>query len=842
MTYAFKSLGLPVEETFPALKKALITQNIAILEAPPGAGKTTLIPLALLNEPWLEGQKIIMLEPRRLAARMAAKRMASILGEPLGETIGYRIARERKTGPKTRIEVVTEGILTRQLQNDPELQGIGLVIFDEFHERNLQGDLGLAFCLESQGALREDLRLLIMSATLDGGHISKRLNDAPLIKSKGRAYPVQTKHLARPAPFALPSAMTEAITIALKEETGNILCFLPGEGEIRKTQKLLKERFNLDGKLLIAPLYGALAPQQQDQAISPVKPGLRKVVLATTIAETSLTIEGIRIVIDAGFKRVARFDVQAGMSKLETVRVSKASAEQRKGRAGRLEAGICYQLWPKAESQALKPHDQVEILEADLTSFVMELAHWGVRDPNDLTWLDLPPQTQFENAQDLLLSLGALDKDLRLTPHGQEMLRLGLHPRIAHMVLRAHKQGPAQASLACDIAAALHDGPLIKGHGASDLRDSITLLQKGPKTNDPHVKKAAFYRAKETAKSLKRKMKITKVAPASPQETGRFLAMAYPDRIAQRRQENTNQYILSKGMGAALKEHDPLCVEPFLVVAQMNAGHKQGLIYNAAPLDLSHIEEEFEGSIIEVDEVDWHKRTQSAQALRVRKLGALKLKSTRINPIEPELLRACLCKGIAELGLHVLAWTKESQTFCQRIIFLRKTDLSWPDMSEENLRLTLESWLAPFLNNCTRIEHLKKVDLSEALLAQLSWQDQQKLNQLAPSHYSVPSGSSIRLDYSNPDKPVLSVKLQEMFGNAGHPTINQGQTNLQVHLLSPGARPLQVTENLTSFWQSAYDSVKKEMKGRYPKHPWPDNPLKAVPTRKTKRNMAKPKP
>jgi len=837
MTPTFPSLGLPVEETFPALKKALTDQTTAILEAPPGAGKTTLIPLALLNEPWLKGQKIIMLEPRRLAARMAAQRMASLLDEKLGETVGYRIAQDRKTGPKTRIEVVTEGILTRQLQNDPELKDIGLVIFDEFHERNLQGDLGLAFCLEAQTALRDDLRLLIMSATLDGAHISKCLGDTPYINSKGRAFSVETKHLAKPDKFSLAQGMAKAVTTALQEETGNILCFLPGESEIRKTQNLLKSQYGSDDTIKIAPLYGALAPKLQDEALQPTPKHIRKIVLATNLAETSLTIEGIRIVIDGGLKRVARFDGQRGMTKLETVRVSKASAIQRMGRAGRMEEGVCYQLWPKAETQALQDHDKPEILEADLTSFVLELSHWGVSDPSDLTWLDLPPETQFRQAQELLISLGALGDNLRITTHGKDMLRLGLHPRIAHMVLCARDKSEAQAALACDIAATLHDGPLLKGRGQSDLRDSVSLLQNGPKTQEAALNKAAYYKAKDTTKSLKKKLKISNNQSASAQETGHLLSFAYPDRIAQRRHEKSNQYLLSKGMGATLQEHDALNVEPYLVIAHMDAGREQGRIYTAAPLNLADIEEEFSDQIIESDDVGWDKRTQSAKAQRIQKFGALRLKTMRITQINPELLKTALCKGIADTGLHVLPWNKDTETFRKRVQFLRLSDEAWPNLNEDNLIKTLEVWLSPFLNDCTRLDHLKKIDLMSALMARLSWEKQQKLNQLAPTHYRVPSGSSIRLDYSTPEKPVLSVKLQEMFGDGANPTINKGQTVLQIHLLSPAGRPLQVTEDLNSFWLSSYDSVKKEMKGRYPKHPWPDNPTESIATRKTKRKM-----
>ncbi len=825
--------GLPVEETFPQLKADLNRTQTAILEAPPGAGKTTLVPLALMNEPWLGDQKIIVLEPRRLAARMAAQRMADLLGESLGETVGYRIRQDKKIGPKTRIEVVTEGILTRQIQNDPELSGIGLIIFDEFHERNLPGDLGLAFCLESQAALRDDLRLLIMSATLDGQQLSSWLNGAPIISSQGRSYDVETRNLPRPDKFSLVQDLAKTIRQALKEEDGNILVFLPGEGEIRKTQSLLDGQVNA----LICPLYGALTPKQQDQAIDPPPTGKRKVVLATTIAETSLTIEGIRIVIDSGLKRVPRFDSAKGMSRLETVRVSKASATQRRGRAGRLEDGVCYQLWPAAETQALQERDRPEILDTDLAPFALELASWGVKSPEDLQLLDLPNKGQFQAAQDLLIQLGALDDNHGITPHGKEILRLSLHPRMGHMILKAREQSTEDAVLACIIAAVLHDGPLIKGQRHSDLRDGISLLESGKPTGK-NLAKGAFFRAKETGKILKRKLNLPGGQPGSSAlETGRLLGLAFPDRIAKQRQKGAGDYLLSGGMGAKLNEDDPLCGEDFIVVAQMGGAQSQARIFAAAPISQNEIEDSFPDLVHETDIVGWDKKKQAAVASRARKFGALTLKTSPLNDIDPELLKRAVCQGIRDVGLHILPWTKDATVLCERIEFLRESDNSWPDFSTEGLTTRLEDWLIPFLNKATRLDHLKKIDLEAALLSQLSWDEQQQLNKRAPTHCKVPSGSHIRIDYSNPQKPFIAVKLQEMFGQPTTPTINQGRCALQIHLLSPARRPLQVTEDLESFWKQAYDSVKKEMRGRYPKHPWPDNPIEAVATAKTKRNL-----
>ncbi|NVK19899.1 MAG: ATP-dependent helicase HrpB [Methylocystaceae bacterium] len=825
----------PVKETFADLKATLATEPTAILEAPPGAGKTTLVPLTLLNEDWLSSQKIIMLEPRRLAAKMAASRMASLLGEQAGQTVGYRIRQEKKVSKETRIEVVTEGILTRMIQNDPELTGVGLVIFDEFHERNLQGDLGLAFCLETQEALRDDLRLLVMSATLDGKALSGFLDGAKRIISKGRSFPVATYNLPRPDKFNLPQETAQAIHKAIQEEEGNILVFLPGEGEIRKTQSLLEDRYGTRQDILIAPLFGALTAKQQDMAIAPTHDNVRKIVLATTIAETSLTIEGIRIVVDCGMKRVARFDAARGFSKLETVRVSKASAMQRQGRAGRMEDGVCYQLWPKAETQALAPRDTPEILEADLAPLILELATWGVNNIKDLKFLDYPSEKNYLDAQKLLVDLTALNSETKLTAHGRQMQKLALHPRLAHMVLTAQNEDDDIAALACEIAAVLHDGPLIKGRQGSDLRDSLSVLKS--KNIASYGARGAIYRARETAKGLKSRLKLPHNLQTNPLETGRLLARAFPDRIAKIRQKGGVDYLLSNGSGVALSEDDPLRGEEFLVISHLDGSKARGRIFTACPLDQNDIEDVFADQLTEEDNIDWDQQNQAARAERRLKFGALTLKSSPLKDIDPEQMTQALCQGIRQVGLHALPWTIESENLRQRIAFLRHYDQNWPDFSEQTLLDQLENWLVPYLTGCSRLDHLKKIDLEAALLAQLSWEDQQSLNQLAPTHYRVPSGSQIRLDYSTADKPVLSVKLQEMFGEPQTPTINNGTCRLSIHLLSPAGRPLQVTENLASFWQDAYDSVKKEMKGRYPKHPWPDNPLEAIATAKTKRHL-----
>lgn len=834
MNLPFAALGLPVEETLPSLKNSLTDQNIAILEAPPGAGKTTLVPLALLNERWLDNQKIIMLEPRRLAARTAAQRMANLLGEKVGQTVGYRVRQDKKISQQTRIEVVTEGILTRQLQSDPELQGVGLVIFDEFHERNLQGDLGLALCLEALEALRDDLRLLVMSATLNGEVLSTFLNNAPRITSKGRAFAVRHTHLPRPDKFNLPHDVAKAVSQALSEETGNILAFLPGEREIKQTQRLLEDTYKGRPNLLIYPLYGALKSEDQDRAIAPPPEGHRKIVLATTIAETSLTIEGVRVVVDCGLKRVPRFDSARGFSKLETVRISKASAEQRSGRAGRLSEGHCYRLWPEAEMQALSQRDTPEILEADLAPFVLEMAQWGVSDIHDLSFLDYPSDANLQTARELLRQIRAIDDDGRLTRHGRAVMSLSLHPRLAHMVLCANESDPRDGALACQIAAILQENMQIKGAQRADIRDRLSALEESKPPRN--VTAGVFYRTRQTVKDLKKRLKIGDVVATPVWEAGRILALAYPERIAKQRQPGQPAYLMSNAKGATLRDDDPLQTETFLSIAELGGTQAQPVIFSAAPISQNEIETLFESDFEEVDQIAWHSKKQSVEAKHQTRYGAVVLKSVQLKNVTAEQLQEALCDGIRKTGLQVLPWTKEATNLKQRILFLNRLD-DWPDMTEQGLLDQLEDWLGPYLNGLNKLEQLKTLNLEEILLATLDWNQQQDLNRLAPTHYTVPSGSHIRLDYSNLEKPVLAVKLQEMFGEPQTPYINNGQTALQIHLLSPAGRALQVTDDLTSFWKNAYDSVKKEMRGRYPKHPWPDNPLQAVATRKTKRHL-----
>lgn len=823
---------LPVKEIFGELKNALGRAQTVILEAPPGAGKTTLVPLGLLSEDWLGKRKIVMLEPRRLAARLAAKRMADLLGEKVGETVGYHIRQDRKTGPKTRIEVVTEGILTRRLQNTPDLPDTALVIFDEFHERNLQGDLGLAFCLESQEALRDDLRLVIMSATLNAERLLEFLPEAECIKSRGQSHPVGVQYFPRPERHRLVGAMVQVIEKAYQDETGNILAFLPGASEIHRVQGLLKQSAKIDPTTLIAPLYGALSWKMQDQAILPTPEGVRKIVLATNIAETSLTIEGINIVVDSGLRRAVRFDHARSLSQMETRRISLSSATQRMGRAGRLGPGQCYRLWPEAETRAMIEDDPAEILEADLMPVALELAGWGARSFDGLRLADKPHGDTLKNAQSLLRALGALDDTLGLSPHGQDILSLSLHPRLAHMCLIAQKTSRSDGTLACLLAALVQDGPLTKDR---DLLKDLSAFLDNTATN-----KAALSKIRQTFQGLCKRLGLETKTELDIHAAPRWLALAYPDRIAQARQQAPGSFLLSHGPAGELPEDDPLGTHDFLVVADINMMGTTGRIFKACALLKEDLTSLFRDRIEEVEDVQFDPTSETVRGHRITRYGRLTLDKKPLSTISRDAVDQALCKALRADDLKSLVVTHEARTFCQRVEFLRLNNskcANWPDMSHEGLKADLEDWLVPFLGSVKGFFDLKKINLLDALKARLSWQDQQFLDQKAPETIRVPSGSNIKIDYRTPEKPVLAVKLQEMFGQTETPTINEGQTRLQIHLLSPARRPLQVTEDLQTFWQNAYDSVKKEMKGRYPKHPWPDDPLNAIATQKTTKKM-----
>jgi len=838
-----ENIDLPIRPLIPGIQKVLSENSSAVLQAPPGAGKTTLVPLALLGEPWLCGRKIIMLEPRRLAARAAAMRMADMLGEKAGETVGYRTRMDSKVGPKSRIEVVTEGILTRFLQRDPSLEGVGLIIFDEFHERSIHADLGLALSLECQSVLREDLKILVMSATLEGEAVARILGGAPIITSEGRSFPVETrfdpaalwKGLARDTYAIIPRAVAK-VRQALMEEKGDILVFLPGAGEIRRAEAGLKES-GLPEDILVCPLYGMLSKGAQEEAISPSPQNRRKIVLATSIAETSLTIEGIRIVIDSGLTRVSKFSPGSGMSRLETVQVSRASADQRRGRAGRLEEGICYRLWPEGET--LKSQNSPEILEADLSSLALDLALWGVRDPGDLKWLDLPPGAAMSHARELLVLLEAIDGAGYVTEYGKKMAGLPLHPRLAHMVLKGEELG--LVSLACDLAAILSERDMLRcerGFSDADVRLRVDLLRKTESSVPPgmSVDRNACRRISQAADQLRNGLKVASESKETDDsnQTGLLLAFAYPDRIAQKRPGSAGRYLLAGGKGASTAAHESLAREEYLVVASLDGEAKEARVFLAATLSLEDIERHFAHLIVEEESVRWDSSRQSVLARRERRLGSIIIDEAIFKPEAGQIMGAML-EGIGQAGIQSLPWDKKTRSLQKRAVFLHQLKPDFPDLSDDALLKNIERWLASWLGGMTRLDHLARLDLNAALGAMLSLEEQQALDRLAPTHITVPSGSRIPIDYESSDKPLLAVRLQEMFGLDQTPAIAGGKLRLALHLLSPANRPIQVTEDLAGFWQKTYFDVKKELKGRYPKHYWPDDPLQAEPTSRAKR-------
>ncbi len=808
--------SLPVDEALPRLKEALSARNAAVLVAPPGAGKTTRVPLALLDAPWLGKAKIVMQEPRRLAARAAARRMAATLGEPVGETVGYRVRLDTKVGPRTRIEVVTDGLFLRMLQDDPSLDGIGCVIFDELHERGLETDLSFALVREAQTALRDDLRVIAMSATLDPGPVSDRLGGAPVVESAGRMFPVDTRYLDREAAGRIEDSVASTVRRALAEESGSALVFLPGVGEIRRVEERLDFGSNVD----LAPLYGDLSPADQDRAIAPSPAGRRKVVLATSIAETSLTIEGVRIVIDSGLMRVPRFAPRSGMTRLETVRVSQASADQRRGRAGRLEPGVCYRLWPEEQQRGLLPFTPPEILDADLAPLALELALWGANDAT-LPWLTPPPAASLATARALLVDLGALDKSGAITPHGRAMARLGQHPRLAHLVLKGRELG--QGRIAALLAAILSERDFLRpppGQRDVDLRHRVDIALSGKRDG-------ALRLIQEQARRLMPRGAGDDRPDVSM--TGALLALAYPDRIGRRR-PGTNRYLLSGGRGAALPDGDPMANDEFLVVADLDGSAQDSRIFLAAPIGLDEIEELFAEQIVDEEALRWSEREGVVLARRRRRLGALLLEDKPLANPDADKLKAAMIEGIRQLGLGALPWSDDLAKWRERITFLRTQDDGWPDLSDQMLLGSLDTWLAPFLDGVSRRSHLARIDLVAALKSLVPWDRQRELDRLAPTHVEVPSGSRVPIDYANPSEPTLSVRLQEMFGLLDTPRVAGGKVPLTIHLLSPARRPVQVTRDLASFWANGYKAVKAELKGRYPRHHWPDDPLIAEPT------------
>ncbi len=879
-------IELPINSVLPEIKKTLASANRAVLQAPPGAGKTTAVPIALLDQYWLTGKQIIMLEPRRIAARNAAARMAFLLGEKVGQTVGYQVRQDKQYSDSTKILVVTEGILTRRLQADPELGKTALVIFDEFHERSIHADLSLALCLQSQQILREDLKILVMSATLNTNAISELLDNAAIIQSEGRSHPVEIQYLDRPIPVSsqreLLTALSKTVNHVISHFSDSCLVFLPGVREISRLHDQIKQHVKTAGinNILLAPLHGNLNKQQQDQAISPAPAGKRKIVLATNIAETSLTIEGINCVIDSGLERVLQYDPSSGMDRLVTQFISQDSATQRSGRAGRLSAGSCYRLWTEQQQKRLLKHSIAEIQHSDLSPLILEICHWGASSPDELQWLDMPPAGSSSEAYDLLYKLQAIDAQNRITPHGKNLLSLGCHPRLAHMMLAAAEFG--QAYHACLIASLLTEKDIYATNAEKtyDMHDRIKILtaitsktssRATHSDNHNNIETQQCKRIIETADEFYRRLKphchITLAEAIAGKTgdnthhsinnelTGVLLAHAYPDRIAKQRNPAQPRYLLSNGKGANIPVFLQKQLYDYIVVANLDsktsvqAKNGEASIYLAAEISIAQIEKFF-SHIIERQEItEWNSNEQRVDTRQTSSIGKIILQQTSITPEDKTTVHRCLLQAIQDTGLKCFEWGDRALGLQHRVQFINKNGESYPaiekllrdnplpDLSETHLLNTLTEWLLPFLINENSFKNLQKIDLYKLLSNQLSWSQQQLIEQLAPEKITVPSGSSIHIDYSDIDTPVLAVRLQEVFGLYETPAVLNGNINLMMHLLSPARRPMQVTQDLKSFWQSTYHEVKKELRGKYKRHYWPDDPFTAQATSKTKKQM-----
>jgi len=892
--------GLPIDEALPDLRAALAQAGNVVLQAPPGAGKSTVVPLALLEEPWALGKRLVVLEPRRLAARAVAQRMAATLGEPVGRTVGWRMRFDTRVSSHTRIEVVTEGVLTRMLQSDPALEGTALVIFDEFHERSLQADLGLALALDAQATIAADLKLLVMSATLDAEAIATWLGAAAPVAARGRVFPVETRYIGRGTPRLPPIGSgiergesperltAQAVERALREAEGDVLVFLPGGAEIRRVEALLTGSRATGSHVRVLPLYGDMPAGDQDAALAPAAPGDRKVILATNIAETSLTVEGIRVVVDSGLVRRALFDPATGMDRLETRRISRASAEQRRGRAGRLDAGVCYRLWSEEAHRSLAPYSPPEIVEADLTPLALELAHWGALESEisaaregtqpgprgaqmpgagstgGLRWLDPPPAAMLASAHDLLARLGALDRSNRITRHGREMSTLAVHPRLAHMLLESRRLGLASA--AAELAALLTERDvLLRGTGDADIRSRLAQLADARGSGRARY---AAQRIDRLARSLTRQLASLDAPSPSPRQratalpnadsreevasterrasieqqdaarAGVLLALAFPDRIGQRRGDD-GRYRLANGRGAAFIGAQSLSRQEFIVAVELDDRERDARIRLAAPITRAEIETCFADRLETARSIEWSAREQAVVARRTTRLEALVLEEKPLPEVPPEPARAAMLEGIRAMGLGALPFGRDARELQARIELARSLALegdraNLPDVSDGALAATLDQWLAPWLDGMTRREHLARIPLLEALLGLLTWEQRRRLDALVPTHLVVPSGSSIRIDYLDENAPVVAVRLQEVFGLGETPRIAAGRVPITFKLLSPAQRPVQITRDLASFWRSGYAEVRKDLRGRYPRHHWPENPLEAEPTRRVR--------
>jgi ATP-dependent helicase HrpB len=820
---------LPIDAVLDDLARTLERNNAAVLVAPPGAGKTTRVPLSLLDAPWAANKKIIVLEPRRIAARASAERMAHTLGERVGDTVGYRVRFGSKVSRATRIEVVTEGIFSRQILDDPELNGVAAVLFDEFHERSLDADLGLALARDAQTGLREDLRILVMSATLDGARVGKLLGDAPVVASEGRAFAVETRYLGRKADAPLERQMADAIATALRADPGSVLAFLPGAAEIRRTQNFLAERIH-DASIEVVPLFGALDASVQDRAIAPAPKGHRKVVLATSIAETSLTIEGVRIVVDSGLARVPRYEPDIALTRLETVRASRAAVDQRRGRAGRTEPGICYRLWDEPQTASLAAYTQPEILSADLSSLVLDLAQWGVSDPASLAFLDSPPAPALKEARGLLRELGALDADGRITDEGRSLRALALPPRLARMIVDSHRLGTGR--VAAEIAAVLTERGLGGDHVDLDVR--LDGFRRDRSQRAESARSLAQRWASQVASSSSSPQRGGENEPPS---TGITLAFAFPDRVARNR--GNGSFVLANGRGAALEQTSALARAPYIAVAELTGTAMQGRILLAAPITQAEIEAHFADQIETVDDISFDRGAMALRARRRKTLHAITLSETPMA-LEPSAETArVLADGLIAAGLDQLPWSKPVKQWRDRVMFVRAAEgpaleNPWPDLSDDALKAQREIWLVPALLDKTSLKAFSAGDLSEALQARLPWALRARLEREAPTHFEAPTGTQLAIDYEAEQGPTIAVRLQELFGLTTHPSIARGAIPLVLELLSPAHRPVQVTRDLPGFWRGSYAGVRSDLRGRYPRHPWPEDPASAMPTRRVK--------
>lgn len=821
--------SLPVVEALPRLKTALAT-GAAVLAAPPGSGKTTVVPLALLDDPSLSGgKKIVMLQPRRVAARAAARRLAHLLGEPIGQTVGYQVRFERRVSARTRIEVVTEGVLARRLQADPELPDTGLLIFDEFHERSLDADLGLALALDVRDTLRPDLKLLVMSATLDIQRVSQLLGNAPVVQSDGQLFPVDVRYRPARADLGHADAMIHAVVVALQETEGDVLGFLPGGREIRTAQAKLQQRLP---SVAVCPLYGELSALEQDAALSPDPQGRRKVILSTNLAQTSLTVEGVRTVVDGGFVRVSRFDVGAGADRLETQRVSRASADQRAGRAGRLGPGVAYRLWSVEQHSGLPAHDTPDIVAVDLSRFVLELAAWGVGDPSALRLLDAPPDAAWRRAREALIWAGALYRDGQISPHGRAVVRLPTSPRRGHMLIEARRLGLGSA--AAWVAAVLDE----RDAGDADLVRRVEAAVSG------RGDAALCRRVADSAAQLARLIDVVPARRIEDESVARIVAAGFPERLARRRSERRGNgqvaFLCADGSEAQLPESEELARAEWLAVADWSLQSAGGVatrrIRQAVEIGEATVRADRSTQVHADDVVQWDARTEAVLAERRESLGAIVLSRQPLMTTSGVAVEAALLEGIRQIKLGCLPWTQDSRQWQARVLSLRqwRPQEGWPDVSDSALTETLDHWLARYLPGMTRRDHLQRLDLMAALQGMLDYTLQQALARLAPTHLTVPTGSRLRLEYRPPEPPVLAVKLQELFGCRQTPSVNDGGVPVVLHLLSPAQRPVAVTQDLAGFWQAGYHDVRKDMRGRYPRHPWPDDPASAEPTRRAK--------